>query len=111
MSLYENGLSFENLSTEKLIQILRVSETETEKALAEKVLYQKWKGKMYEACKSGKVEIVKILLKKSSSEEGPKTQALSHGRQLTPFMVACIYGHKDVVKVLLDHCKRVKNLK
>ena len=58
---------FESLDDEQLVQCLLVSETW--RVLAEKVLFPRWKGKLFEACESGKAEIVKILLERMKSED------------------------------------------
>ena len=50
----------ENIDTDGLIECLKVSETW--KILAENVLLKRWKGRLFEACESGKAEIAKILL-------------------------------------------------
>ena len=88
-------LMFESLDTNDLVQYLEVSQTW--KVLAENVLLKRWKGKMFEACKTGKSEIVKLLLENYSCEENGLNAKNILGR--TPFMVACLNGHTDVVKV------------
>ena len=90
---------FIGLGEDDLIQCLKVSQTW--KVLATNVLLQRWKGKIFEACTTGKTEIVKILLQHYNSEESGLNVKGDYGR--TPFIVACRNGHKDVVKLLLDN--------
>ena len=49
---------FDSLDTPALINCLKVSPW---KVLAENVLIKRWKGKMFEACKSNETKIVKLL--------------------------------------------------
>ena len=58
---------FESLETDTLVQCLEVSEAW--KFLATNVLLKRWKSKLYEACKTGKSTIVKLLLEHYNSEE------------------------------------------
>ena len=92
----------EEIDSEGLIQCLLVSETW--KVLVEKVLFTRWKCKLYEACETGKVEIVKILLERLKSED-PELNRLNYRkyRQRTPFMISCEKGHNEVVQLLLDY--------
>ena len=60
---------------------------------------------MFEACKTGKTEIVKLLLEHYNSEESGLNVKGDYG--MTPFMMACCHGHKDVVKLLLEHSKSI----
>ena len=70
--------------------------------LSEKVwLIKTWKGKMFEACQTGKTEIVKLLLKNYNSEESGLN--VKRGFGMTPFMKACQNGYLDVVKLFLDY--------
>ena len=92
---------FESLNTDDLLQCTRVSKTW--KFLAENVLLQRWKGKMFEACETGKTEIVKLLLKHFNSEESGLN--VKDDRERTSFIIACQNGHKDVVEMLLNHSK------
>ena len=102
---------FESLDTPELIKFLEVSTTW--KVLAENVLLKKWKGKIFEACKKGESKVVQLLLERCKSEDLHKSgnnrdvEMLADG--WTPFMRACNYGSKDVVKVLLDHPKSNNN--
>ena len=48
----------ENIDTDDLIKWLKVSKTW--KILAENVLVKRWKGKMTDACRHGKFEVVKL---------------------------------------------------
>ena len=61
--------ALENLTASELIQGLEDSETEAQKSLAENILLEKWKGKMFEACKTGKTRIVELLLEHYNCEE------------------------------------------
>ena len=95
---------FENIESTQLIKCLDVSRTW--KVLAENVLIKRWKGemkkcKMLEACMSGESKVVQLLLECCNPEEiGLDTKDESG---YTPFMLACLYGRKDVVKLLLDY--------
>ena len=90
---------FESIDTPGLINCLEVSETW--KVLAENVLTKRWKGKMYEACKSGETKIVQLLLERCNSEENRPNIKDKFGG--TAFIWACLNEHKEVVKLLLDH--------
>ena len=90
---------FENLLDDDLIQCLKVSQTW--RVLATNVMLKRWKGKMFEACKTGKTEIVKLLLKHFNSEESGLN--VRDVRNRTSFTQACKNGHKDIVKLLLEH--------
>ena len=102
---------FASLETSDLIQCLKVSETW--KVMAEKILHLKWKGKLLEACATGKTEITEILL--DNLENSDKVNAINENINAknkfgwTAFMGACGHGHKDVVKLLLNH-KRCENI-
>ena len=89
---------FDNIETQGLIECLKVSETW--KVLAENVLMKRWKGKMFYACYVGETKVVQLLLERCNSEESGLNTKDRFG--VTPFMEACIYGHKDVVKLILD---------
>ena len=91
-------LIFESIDTPGLIKCLEVSETW--KVLAENVLIKRWKGKMFEACKSGETKVVQLLLERCNSEESGLNIKDEEGR--TAFMWACYFGHKDIVILLLD---------
>ena len=97
---------FEALTTDDLIQCLQVSQTW--KVPAETVLLTRWKGKMYEACKNGKKEIVNLLLERCSFEENGLNDAQEIHENYTPPMIACVRGHKDVVQLLLENPHRRK---
>ena len=78
--------------------------SETWKVLAENVLIKRckrWKGKIFEACKTGKTKIVQLLLECYNAEENRLNVKDQIGR--TALMHACHNGHKDVVKLLLYH--------
>ena len=91
-------LIFESINTQGLIQCSSVSETW--KVLAENVLLKRWKGKLFQACASGRTEIVKILLENCV---GHINFDAKNTDGCTVFMASCKYGHKDVVQLLLDH--------
>ena len=91
---------FQSLESDTLIQCLKVSEAW--KVYAETVLLQRWKGKLGEACKDGKTEIVQILL--NNLHEDNTELENPDGSGNTPFMLACTNGHKDVIKLLIEHC-------
>ena len=92
---------FNDLSTNDLIQCLEVSHMW--KTFAETTLLQRSKGKMYESCESGTTKLVKLLLENYNGEESGLNVKDEWGR--TSFMIACKYGHKDVVKLLIDYAK------
>ena len=96
-------LIFESFDTPGLINCLEVSQTWRE--LAENVLTQRWKGRMFEACKNGLTQIVQLLLECFNCEENGLNIKDENG--FTAFMVACNDGHKDVVKLLLDQSERI----
>ena len=95
---------FESLDTPELINCLEVSETWRE--LAENVLIKRWKGKVIEACKNGETKIVQLLLECCTFEDSGLN--IKDETKMTAFMVACENGHKDVVKLLLDHSERIE---
>ena len=95
---------FESLDTPELINCLEVSETWRE--LAENVLIKRWKGKMFEACKSGETKVVQLLLDCCNSEESGLNSIDEYG--YTVFMWACQNGHKDVVQLLLENSERIE---
>ena len=88
-------LIFESIDTPGLINCLEVSETW--KVLAENVLIKRWKGKMFQACNRGYVEVVKLLLKHSDNID----LNARNNRGQTAFIGACKYGKIQVVKFLL----------
>ena len=90
-------LIFENIDTDKLVEFRSVSQTW--QVLAENVLLKRWKGKTFEACKSGKTEIVELLLNHSENLEWNT----KHRAGRTPFMSACEKGHKEIVKLILEY--------
>ena len=99
---------FASLGEADLSQCHEVSQTW--KILSEKALLLKtWKGKMLEACQTGRTEIVKLLLDNYNCEESGMNVKSRY--DLTPFMKACQNGHKDVVKLLLDSSKGTIELK
>ena len=90
---------FASINTPDLVKFLEVSEAW--KALAENVLLKRWKGKMFEACEKGETKVVQLLLENLTSEENGLNTKNEVG--MTAFIIACAIGHKDVVKLLLDH--------
>ena len=99
----EEAVQSLEMESDELMQILKGSKNETQKSLAEKVLVKRWKGKMLEACKTGKTEIVQLLLEHYTDEESGLNRKDQNG--ITPFMHACQNAHKDVVKILLEKMK------
>ena len=95
---------FKSIDTQELFNFMEVSETW--KVLAENVLLKRWKGKMFEACKSGKTKVVELLLENSVCEENEINIKDEDG--MTGFMWACYFGHKDVVKLLLGHSDKLE---
>ena len=95
-------LIFESVNTSGLIKCLEVSQTW--KVLAENVLIKRWKGKMFQACNRGHIEIVKLLLKHSDNID--LNAKNNHGQ--TAFIGGCRYGRGKVVQFLLaDPCIEV----
>ena len=86
---------FEGLEMNDLIQCLKVSTTW--KILAGKILLPKWKGKLLEACREGKTEIVELLL---DNLEDTDEVTRADERAL---ILACEHGHTDLVQLMLDH--------
>ena len=95
---------FDNINTDGLIQLLKVSKTW--EVLAENVLLKRWKGKMLKACQQGESKVVQLLLEHCTAEESGLNTKDEHGG--TSFMWACRNGHKDVVKLLLNHSERIE---
>ena len=87
-------LIFESIDTPELINCLEVSETWKE--LAENVLVKRYKGKMFEACQRGETKVIQLLLERCNPEESGLNIKDKYER--TTLMVACAYGHKDVVQ-------------
>ena len=90
-------LIFENINTQGLIKCALVSEPW--RILVENVLHKRWKGKLFQACASGKVEIVKILLERCDAPINFNTR---NADGCTAFMASCKYGHKAVAQLILD---------
>ena len=89
---------FKSLKSDDLIECLEVSQTW--KVLAENVLLTKWKGRLLRACKTGKEEIVELLLENCTSEEIKINVKDANG--WTPLDWACWNGHAAVVKLFLE---------
>ena len=84
---------FSSLDTDDLVKLLPVSKTWKE--LIENVSIKRikrWRGKIYDACKDGQMEVVKLLLL-YSDDEGEDLKWV--------FRFACENGHKDIVKLML----------
>ena len=97
-------LIFESIDTSVLIQYFLV--TKTWKVLAENVLIKRWKGKMFQACKNGETKVVELLLERCNSEESGLNTKDTNG--WTAFMIACFYGPKNVVQLLLNYSERIE---
>ena len=100
----EEAVQSLEMESDELMQILKGSKNETQKSLAEVILLQKWKGKMLEACKTGKKEIVQLLLEHYTDEESGLNRKDQNG--MSPLMLACNNGHKDVVQILIEKLKK-----
>ena len=91
----------ENIDTDDLIKWLKVSKTW--KILAENVLVKRWKGKLIEASRHGKIEIVKLLLERTETQLEARNEDGN-----TAFHLACFFGHNDVVQLLMNgHDKNI----
>merc|ERR1711988_562532 len=88
---------FRSVDSDSLIQCLSVSTYWQE--LAKNELLKRWKRKIFEACKSGKIEIVKLLLEEEEIED---INAIDQSGG-TAFMWACLNGRKEVLQLLMDH--------
>jgi len=88
---------FKSLNDDDLIQCWKVSKTW--KVFAEEILLPKWRGKLIEACRAGKTEIVRLLLDNGDDTELNATD--KNGS--TPFILACKNRHQDVAELLFDH--------
>ena len=101
---------FKSLSTKDLLQFLEVSQDW--RVLAENVLFLRFKGKLFEACRDGKTEIVRIILDHSKNEDleqmlmehfMPYFYTTFGGFKQTALLAACYPGHKEVVRLILAH--------
>ena len=97
---------FDGIDTPGLVKCQDVSKPW--KVLTENILAKRWRGKIFEACQSGKTKIVQLLLEHCSPEESGLNTRDKRGR--TPFMVACWNGHTDVVQLLPDTSERSMDL-
>ena len=71
----------------------------SEEILAEKTLFQQWKGRLWEACKEGKTKIVKLLL-----DYGDDTDLNAEDwDRRTSFAWACSNSHEAVAQLLVNH--------
>ena len=89
---------FSSIDTNELVQWMKVSKPW--KVLIENVLLKRWRDRIFEACKDGKTEIVKILLANLGDKKADWNARDNHG--WTAFAWACKNGHEGVVKLLLD---------
>ena len=93
---------FKSLSIDDLKQCQKVSKTWmvlSEEILAEKILFQQWKGRLWEACKEGKTKIVKLLL-----DYGDDTDLNAEDwDRRTSFAWACSNSHEAVAQLLVNH--------
>ena len=95
---------FKSLSIDDLKQCQKVSKTWmvlSEEILAEKILFQRWKGQLLKACKEGKTNIVRILL--DYGDVTDLNTADDRNCSMTPFTWACWNGHEAVAELLIDH--------
>ena len=95
---------FRSIDTPGLKSFLEVSETW--KVLAENVLVKRWKSVIIEASKSGETKVVQLLLERCNSEESGLNTKDQKGWNVV--MDACYNGHKDVVKLLLEHPDKIE---
>ena len=78
----------QSIDTNGLVECLSVSKSW--KVLAENVLFNRYRGQLFEACKNGPLQVVRILVERSETEE------LNAKREdLTPFMTACNFFVTD----------------
>ena len=90
---------FKIIDTPGLIECALVSETwET---LAHNVLLKRWKGRLIQACESGYIVIVRLILENLDHESTELNTRDNNG--WTAFMRFCIVGDTNVVKLILDH--------
>ena len=99
-------LIFESINTQGLLKCLEVSEAW--KVLDENVLIKRWKGKMFEACKSGETKVVQLLLERCNSEESGLNIKDKLG--WTPFMWACNNGHTKMLSKYLSNTAILKKV-
>ena len=92
-------LIFESIPTPQLIKCLEVSETW--KMLAENVLLKRWKGRLFQACNRGYIEVVTLLL--DSTDQINLNARNTRGQ--TAFIMSCAYGQISIVQFLLSHPK------
>ena len=90
---------YENCS----VRLVNIKEHETQ---CEMTLIKRWKGKMFEACKNGKTQVVRLLLERCNAEESGLNIKDNDG--FNALMIACRNGHKDVVQLLLDHSEGIE---
>jgi len=70
-----------------------------------------WEEGLYEACKYGKLEIVKYIIGNCLSLLHRRPIASSRGDGLSGFLVACIHGHSSVVEWMITAHKRTQVVK
>ena len=93
----------QHLNTDDLIECFKVSKVW--KVLAENVFFQRWKGKMMEACRTGRTKTVQLLLDNYLCEEIGLNVKDSSGN--TPFALACQHGHTNTVQLLLEYSANI----
>ena len=93
---------FESIDSSELLQYRWVSESW--KILSEKLLFKRWQGRLIEAVKRSKIEIVAFLLGRLESEEINEDDCFGFGK--TAFMYACKNGQMDIVKLFLEHSNK-----
>ena len=92
---------FDSLATDDLVQCQKVSHSWNGLLSKRVSLLKQWKGRILEACRDGKTEIVKLLLQHYTHEESGMNLRDICALGATPFMLACYCGQKNVVKLLL----------
>ena len=95
---------FKQCGLEDLLQFQKVSET-WQILTEDFILFHKWKGKVHWACTVGKSDVMKLLVKRPDVEQVDFNAIDDHGK--TPLILACQYGHHDIVKLLLANCKQI----
>ena len=93
-------LIFKSIDTDGMVEYCKVSQTW--KVLAENVLFKRWRERIFEACISGKVEVMKILLERLDYENN-EWNVSRDDYGYTPYMVACVLGHENLVELFLEH--------
>ena len=90
---------FKGFGLEELREFRKVSETW--KILTEEILlFRRWEGKVHLAFTIGKLEVIKVLIKRTDLGQ-INFNAILNGK--TPLILACQHGHYGIVKLLLDY--------